>query len=109
MQVGADPKRVANALVTIAPSQRSWPRLRIPGNLEREAWPPLDPNTSTIEAQRSRTSNQPVRCPDPRVTCGWFPAWAAVEGTSALGLISLDPIGLVPATIAGARCPTLPD
>jgi hypothetical protein len=34
--------------------------------------------------------------------CGWFWAWAAVGGAGALGLISLAPIALIPATIAAA-------
>jgi hypothetical protein len=33
--------------------------------------------------------------------CGWFWAWANVGAARALGLISLGPIALVPALIAG--------
>jgi hypothetical protein len=35
------------------------------------------------------------------VRCGWFWAWAAVGAAGALGLISLGPIALGPALIAG--------
>ncbi|MGO9788077.1 MAG: hypothetical protein ACLP8S_00735, partial [Solirubrobacteraceae bacterium] len=35
------------------------------------------------------------------VRCGWFWAWTAVGAAGALGLISLGPIALGPALIAG--------
>ena len=36
------------------------------------------------------------------VRCGWFWAWGAVGATVAAGLVSLGPVALIPATVAGA-------
>jgi hypothetical protein len=43
----------------------------------------------------------PSSRPSHLTRCAWFWAWATVGGIAAVGLISLGPVALAPATVAG--------